>query len=127
MLHRYAHAKSQKYRFVKQSDGSYTIINSASGLALDVQSGQAHNNARVILWSPNGATISGGLYVMQEMDTSSKGALGNFVLDVQSAGKSDNTPIILYEPGHSNMNQRFIVSSTRALPTGFRCNNSFGS
>ncbi|WP_454892078.1 RICIN domain-containing protein [Alloscardovia omnicolens] len=118
VLHRYAHAKSQKYRFVKQSDGSYTIINSASGLALDVQSGQARNNARVILWSPNGGNNqrwfirdAGNGYIIQS-------ALGNFVLDVQSAGKSDNTPIILYEPGHSNMNQRFILSSTRALPTG---------
>ncbi|MFC0265847.1 RICIN domain-containing protein [Alloscardovia macacae] len=118
-LHQYGHADSQKYRFTRNGDGTYTIINSASGLALDVYGGQAANSTKINLWWPTAGAQNqkwiirdtGSGYMLQS-------ALGNYVLDIYGGLVADGTSIALYKPSSSALNQRFVFSSTRAITTG---------
>lgn len=117
-LHRYGHTGSQKYRFTRNSDGSYSIINSASGLALDVYGAQAGNLAKVNLWWPVASAQnqkwfirdSGHGFVIQS-------ALGNYVLDINGPSTQDGTSITLFAPGTNSTNQQFIFASTTPVDT----------
>lgn len=46
----------QKWRFTRQDDGSYTLVNLTSGLCADVESGSTASGARVIQWTCTGGT-----------------------------------------------------------------------
>lgn len=111
----YRKSDSQRYQLLVQTDGSYVIQNTASGLVLDVQNGQAGNGAVVQQYPSNGTDAqrwflrdAGNGYYIQS-------ALGNWVLDVSGAATSDGTPITLYSPNGSDA-QKFMVAGTKEVP-----------
>lgn len=111
------HSKGQQFRFTKQSDGSYVIVNVNSGKALDVSGASAFNKAVVQQYDSNGSAAqrwfirdSGGSYYLQS-------ALGNWVLDISGGSTADGTAVTLYEPNGSAA-QLFALASVNAdIPT----------
>ena len=90
--------KAQRFKFIKQSDNSYVIVNVNSGKALDVRNAAAGNNAIVQQYTANGTTAqkwfirdSGNGYYLQS-------ALGNWVLDLNGNNVSNGSAIRLYAP-----------------------------
>ncbi len=101
---------AQQFRFTRQSNGSYTIINVNSGRALDVAGGAAGNLAEVRQWDVNGSAAqqwslrdSGAGYYLQS-------ALGNWVLDLAWGSVSNGVSVRLYAPNGTST-QKFITSS----------------
>ncbi|MCH4158950.1 MAG: RICIN domain-containing protein [Bifidobacterium minimum] len=112
-LHQSNSTTEQQYRFTRQVDGSYTIINVNSGKALDVSGGAAGNQAVVQQWAPNGTDAqkwyirdSGEGYYIQS-------ALGDWVLDIAGGSLTDGTSIRLYAPNGTDA-QKFLLSSATA-------------
>ena len=111
---------SQRFIFTRQDNGSYVIINEASGLALDVQSGVAGDGAVVQQYEPNGTPAQrwfirdagSGYYLQSE--------LGNWVLDIDSGVSADGTSVRLYTPNGSAA-QRFMP----AAPSSVQTNTAF--
>lgn len=109
---------AQRFKFAKQSDGSYVIANTQSGLALDVVNGSAVNGAAVQQYTPNGTAAqrwfirdSGAGYYLQS-------ALGNWVLGVSGASAADGTAVTLQAPNGTEA-QRFVLASVGVdVPTG---------
>lgn len=104
-------SKAQQFKFVKQSDGSYSITNVNSGKALDVRNGSAGNNAVVQQYTANNTTAqhwfirdSGVGYYLQS-------ALGNWVLDLSGGSTANGAAIRLYTP-NGTAAQLFVVSSS---------------
>lgn len=104
-------SKAQQFKFVKQSDGSYSITNVNSGKALDVRNGSAGNNAVVQQYTANNTNAqhwfirdSGVGYYLQS-------ALGNWVLDLSGGSTANGTAIRLYAP-NGTAAQLFVVSSS---------------
>lgn len=104
-------SKAQQLRFIKQSDGSYSITNVNSGKALDVRNGSAGNNAVVQQYSTNGTNAqhwfirdSGTGYYLQS-------ALGNWVLDLSGGSTANGAAIHLYAP-NGTAAQLFVLSSS---------------
>ena len=104
-------SKAQQFRFIKQSDGSYSITNVNSGKALDVRNGSAGNNAVVQQYSTNGTNAqhwfirdSGTGYYLQS-------ALGNWVLDLSGGSTANGAAIHLYAP-NGTAAQLFVLSSS---------------
>ena len=90
--------KAQRFKFIKQSDNSYVIVNVNSGKALDVRNAAAGNNAIVQQYAANGTAAqkwfirdSGNGYYVQS-------ALGNWVLDLSGNNVSNGSAIRLYAP-----------------------------
>jgi 1,4-beta-N-acetylmuramidase len=113
-LYQYNQSAAQKFRFIRNSNGTYTITNSASGKVLDVYGGSAKNKQTVWQYDRNGSVAQqwyirdmGDGYALQT-------ALGNFVLDVDNASSVNGTRISLYEPA-ATVAQRFVMASTTPL------------
>ncbi|MEK0215967.1 RICIN domain-containing protein [Bifidobacterium mongoliense] len=114
-LYRANGSPAQRYRFTRQGNGSYSIINVNSGKALDVAAGVANNGAVVRQWDANGTSaqqwylrdLGAGYYIQS--------ALGNWVLDLAGGSVADGTSVRLFAP-NGTMAQRFLVSSTSAMP-----------
>lgn len=118
VLNHYNHSSSQKFLFEKNSDGSYNIINSASGLALDVFGGTAQNLGQVGLYTKHHAKNqqwfirdTGTGYMIQS-------ALGHYVLDINNRSTQNGTAITMYRPNSDSVNQRFMISSTTPILQG---------
>lgn len=111
-------SKAQQFTFIKQSDGSYVIVNANSGKALDVRNGIAENNAVVQQYARNNSQAqrwfirdSGTGYYLQS-------ALGNWVLDLSGGNTANGAAIRLYAP-NGTASQLFVVSSSDAnITTG---------
>ncbi|PLS28692.1 RICIN domain-containing protein, partial [Bifidobacterium parmae] len=108
---------AMRFAFNRQSDGSYEIMNVNSGLALDVQGGNATSGAVVQQWTRNGSTAqrwwlrvadSGGVYIQS--------ALGNWVLDLTGGGTADGTKVQLYAPNWTSSQQFIVASATATVP-----------
>lgn len=104
-------SKAQQFTFIRQSDGSYEIVNVNSGKALDVRNAVAENNAIVQQYSRNNSQAqrwfirdSGAGYYLQS-------ALGNWVLDLSGGNTADGAAIRLYAP-NGTASQLFVVSSS---------------
>ena len=88
---------SQVWKFVRQSDGSYNIINQQTDQALDVTNGVATSAANVQLYKVDGTKaqkwyiyqVNGG-YVLRAACS------GGCVLDLAGGSKKDNTNIQQY-------------------------------
>ncbi|MFD0704705.1 RICIN domain-containing protein [Alloscardovia venturai] len=113
-VYTYNNSAAQQFKFTRQSDGSYTIVNANSGKAIDVSSADAKNNAKLQQWDSNGSTAqrwfireSGEGYILQS-------ALGNWVMDLAGASTSNGTAVQLYTPNNSNA-QKFYLASTQSL------------
>lgn len=106
-------SQAQQYRFIRQANGSYVILNVNSGKALDVSGAVAGNGAVVQQWDRNGSLAqqwyvrdSGVGYYVQS-------ALGNWVLDLAAGLVSNGTSARLYEP-NGTATQKFLLSSSSA-------------
>ncbi|WP_164520710.1 RICIN domain-containing protein [Bifidobacterium callimiconis] len=116
-LYSYNNSTAQRFKFAKQSDGSYVITNVNSGKALDVANGSASNGAKVQQFTPNGSAAqrwfirnSGTGYYLQS-------ALGNWVLDITGGNTSDRTKIDLYTPNGTDAQKFLIASATKTITT----------
>ncbi|WP_165496224.1 RICIN domain-containing protein [Alloscardovia theropitheci] len=111
-MHVYGYNKSnaQRFRFTRNSDGSYTITNVNSGKVLDISAGVARNNARIQQWDSNGSAAQrwyirnlGNGYALQS-------ALGNWAIDLNGASTANGNPIQLYTPNGSDAQKFFLAS-----------------
>ncbi len=112
----YNKSTAQRFRFTRNSDGSYSIVNVNSGKALDISAGNAHNYARIQQYDSNGSTAQrwyirnmGNGYAVQS-------ALGNWVLDLNGASTANGNAIQLYTPNGSDA-QKFFLASSENLAT----------
>ena len=88
---------AQVWKFVRQSDGSYCLINQQNDQAMDVASGVATSGANVQLYTANGTRaqkwyiyqVYGG-YVLRSACS------GGCVLDLAGGSKKDNTNVQHY-------------------------------
>lgn len=89
---------SQKWEFVRQSDGSYEIKNAASGLCLDVQGGRGNAGDNVEVWDDlnNSAqrwfiyALESGQYVFYPACAT------NSVLDIAGSGTNNGANVALW-------------------------------
>ncbi len=90
-------AEAQRWRFVRQSDGSYKILNCKNGMALDVQDGSKSNGANVQIWTSNNNaqqfwfiySVKGG-YVLKPKHAQ------NMALDVKNGSTAAGTRLQLW-------------------------------
>lgn len=109
---------AQKFRFTRQQDGSYTIVNIASGKALDVSGGIAKKNAIVQQWSFNN-TAAQRWYIRDTPEGYYlQSVLGNWVLDVSGANTANETPIRLYQPNKTRAQKFSLATASQDIPTG---------
>ena len=117
-LYEFNNAKSQRFRFAKQPDGSYVITNTASGKVLDVYGGGGHDGATVRQWTANGSkaqrwflrTAGSGYYLQS--------ALGNYVLDVANGSMSNGASVRLWSPNGTSAQTFLLPSAGVMVPTG---------
>ena len=91
-------AKAQQWKFVRQSDGSYKIINQKDGVrCLDVASGSSASGANVQIYNDNGSNaqrwfiyLKEGRYVLRPA------CAAKCVLDVKDGASADLTNIQTY-------------------------------
>lgn len=113
------HNNAQKYRFTRQSDGSYTIVNVASGKALDVAAAQlragdnlqqyAYNGTRAQRWILRSAG-RGSVYIQS--------ALGNMVIDLAGGVTTNGRKVQLWMPNLNVAQKWELASSDVSVPSG---------
>ncbi len=99
---------NQLWHFIRQSNGSYEIVNYASGKALDDSNWGQTNGTNVGVYSRNNTTAqrwfirgTAGAYFLNA-------SCGSAVLDVESYGSLDGTNVWLYERNDSGA-QKFTI------------------
>lgn len=110
---------AQKYRFTRQSDGSYTIVNVASQQALDVDGGTLRMGMPLQQWPVNGLTpqkwfirdAGNGKVMLQSV-------LGNMVLDIPSANTYRGQKVQLWSPNGSDAQLWQLASADVNVPQG---------
>lgn len=103
---------AQKWNFSRNGDGSYTIVNAASGKALDVKNAAASSGVNIQQWSRNGSAaqrwyieyVSGGFRLSSALNTA-------FVIDVSGGNAANGTNVALYASNDSKA-QRFTFKAT---------------
>lgn len=103
---------AQKWNFSRNVDGSYTIVNAASGKALDVKDAAASSGTNIQQWSRNGSAaqrwyieyVSGGFRLSSALNTA-------FVIDVSGGNAANGTNVALYASNDSKT-QRFTFKAT---------------
>ncbi len=103
---------AQKWNFSRNGDGSYTIVNAASGKALDVKDAAASSGTNIQQWSRNGSAaqrwyieyVSGGFRLSSALNTA-------FVIDVSGGNAANGTNVALYASNDSKA-QRFTFKAT---------------
>lgn len=103
---------AQKWNFSRNVDGSYTIVNAASGKALDVKDAAASSGTNIQQWSRNGSAaqrwyieyVSGGFRLSSALNTA-------FVIDVSGGNAANGTNVALYASNDSKA-QRFTFKNT---------------
>lgn len=103
---------AQKWDFSRNVDGSYTIVNAASGKALDVKDAAASSGTNIQQWSRNGSAaqrwyieyVSGGFRLSSALNTA-------FVIDVSGGNAANGTNVALYASNDSKA-QRFTFKAT---------------
>lgn len=103
---------AQKWNFSRNVDGSYTIVNAASGKALDVKNAAASSGTNIQQWSRNGSAaqrwyieyVSGGFRLSSALNTA-------FVIDVSWGNATNGTNVALYASNDSKA-QRFTFKAT---------------
>ncbi|MEG0775885.1 MAG: RICIN domain-containing protein [Raoultibacter sp.] len=111
---------AQRFSFVLQNDGYYTITNVNSDLVLDVQYGQGKNGSNVWQYVDNGSdaqkwqvvSAGNGLYsIVSKLGT-------NFVLDIQGGLIADGANIEIYESNGTDAQKFNIRKISRTIPDG---------
>ena len=103
---------AQKWNISRNSDGSYSIINAASGKALDVKDATVSSGSNIQQWSKNGSAaqrwhidyVSGGFKLSSALN-------GAFVVDVAGGNVANGTNVALYASNDSKA-QRFTFKAT---------------
>lgn len=103
---------AQKWNFSRNVDGSYTIVNAASGKALDVKDAAASSGTNIQQWSRNGSAaqrwyfeyVSGGFRLSSALNTA-------FVIDVSGGNAANGTNVALYASNDSKA-RRFTFKAT---------------
>ena len=103
---------AQKWNFSRNVDGSYTIVNAASGKALDAKDAAASSGTNTQQWSRNGSAaqrwyieyVSGGFRLSSALNTA-------FVIDVSGGNAANGTNVALYASNDSKA-QRFTFKAT---------------
>lgn len=103
---------AQKWNFSRNSDGSYNIVNAASGKALDVKDAAASSGTNIQQWLRNGSAaqrwyieyVSGGFRLSSALNTA-------FVIDVSGGNAANGTNVALYASNDSKA-QRFTFKNT---------------
>lgn len=103
---------AQKWNFSRNVDGSYTIVNAASGKALDVKNAAASSGVNIQQWSRNGSAaqrwyieyVSGGFRLSSALNAA-------FVIDVSGGNAANGTNVALYASNDSKA-QRFTFKAT---------------
>ena len=100
---------SQQWRFVRNSDGTYTITNKSTGKALDVYAGSSAPGTNVHTYASNGTNaqkwyvkLSNGKYVLEP-----KCARGS-ALDVAANGTANGTNVQIYTYNNTDA-QKFEI------------------
>ena len=111
--------KNQKYRFTRNSDGTYTIVNVGSGKALEVSAAQLVKGKNLQQYTPNGTRAqrwilrsagNGQVYIQS--------VLGNMVIDLAGGSTANGNRVQLWSP-NLNVAQKWILSSsTVSIPSG---------
>lgn len=107
---------AQKWNVKKNSDGSYTITNAASGKALDVKSASKTSGANVQQYAVNNtaaqkwyiAYVSGGFRIQSALDSS-------LVLDVNGGSTKNGANVQIYTD-NGTAAQRFVFRKTTYTP-----------
>lgn len=103
---------AQKWNFSRNVDGTYTIVNAASGKALDVKDAAVSSGTNIQQWSRNGSAAqrwyieyaSGGFRLSSALNTA-------FVIDVFGGNAANGTNVVLYASNDSKA-QRFTFKAT---------------
>ena len=102
----------KKWNFSRNGDGSYNIVNAASGKALDVKDGAASSGTNIQQWSRNGSAaqrwfidyVPGGFKLSSALN-------GAFVIDVSGGNSANGTNVTLHASNDSRA-QRFTFRAT---------------
>ena len=103
---------AQKWNFSRNGDGSYNIVNAASGKALDVKDAAVSSVTNIQQWSRNGSAaqrwyieyVSGGFRLSSALNSA-------FVIDVSGGNATNGTNVALYASNDSKA-QRFTFKNT---------------
>ena len=107
---------AQKWNIARNGDGSYTVVNAASGKALDVSAGQAVSGANVQQYAKNGSDAqkwyisfaAGGWKLTSKLSSS-------LVLDINGGSTSNGSNVQIYADNGSAA-QRFTFEQTTYVP-----------
>ena len=107
---------AQKWNLSRNGDGSYAIINAASGRALDVSKAAAASGTNIQQWNKNGSAAqrwfisyeSGGFRIYSALDRT-------FVIDVSGGSAANGANVCLWASGDSS-SQHFTFKATSYTP-----------
>lgn len=107
---------AQKWNVKKNSDGTYTIINAASGKALDVKNASKTSGANVQQYTANNtaaqkwyiAYVPGGFRIQSALDS-------NLVLDVDGGSTKNGANVRIFTD-EGKVAQRFVFKKTTYTP-----------
>lgn len=108
---------AQKWNFSRNVDGSYTIVNAASGKALDVKDAAVSSGTNIQQWSRNGSAAqrwyieyaSGGFILSSALNTA-------FVIDVSGGNAANGTNVVLYASNDSKAQRLTFKATTYVQP-----------
>lgn len=103
---------AQKWNFSRNGDGSYNIVNAASGKALDVKDAAVSSGTNIQQWSRNGSAaqrwyidyVPGGFKLSSALNEA-------FVVDVSGGNAANGSNVALYASNDSKA-QRFTFKAT---------------
>lgn len=103
---------AQKWNFSRNGDGSYNIVNAASGKALDVKDAAVSSGTNIQQWSRNGSAaqrwhidyVPGGFKLSSALN-------GAFVVDVSGGNAANGSNVALFASNDSSA-QRFTFRAT---------------
>ena len=108
-------ADAQKFKFIKNSDGSYRITNSKSGRVLDVYAGATNRRGtNVWLYNSNGTKAQKWYPVKNSDNTYTFYTPDGTVLDIYAGSTANNANIQIYDSNGTKA-QKFILKDASTL------------
>jgi hypothetical protein len=99
---------NQTWRFTRQSDGSYELVNAESGLCADVEGGSTAAGARVVQWTCTGGTNQHWLLTRRSDGTYTVTSVRSG-LALTTASTADGA-LVTQQPDNGSPRQRWTVS-----------------
>ena len=120
-------AAAQKYKFERQSDGSYKLINQKNNYVLDVHAGLSDNFTNVQVYeSNNTAAQRWFIYLKEGTHIFRPGCAKNAVLDVYAGAKDPLTNVDIYEMNNTAA-QKFTINISNGTSGSSGNNSSSGN